>query len=190
MLSRSFKLQSFYKKVIFLIILIFIPSYGYSLAFDASLNTGVFEYRGITERNGYILGLNTGIFLMSDIAITLSENISFLDKGSYREKKYADSSSLLNSSLGIMFIVDRMTLMPYIKICGELYKGNILNDINYDYGYSLGAGLRYEKSFYTITIELSYKQLYKTTTEFPSIILFTIGGGVTSEREKEKESIF
>ncbi|MCX7959559.1 MAG: hypothetical protein N3B13_10985, partial [Deltaproteobacteria bacterium] len=95
---------------------------------------------------------------------------------------------LINTSLGLVFIVDIMTLLPYIKVCGEFYKGNFLNNSNYDYGYSMGAGLRYERLPLLLTFELSYKQLYKTTTQWPSIILFTVGTGVASGREKDRET--
>ncbi len=159
-----------------------------ALSFDGLLHTGALEYRGPTERNGYTLGINTDIFIFSDLALSLSENISILDAGVYRGQKYANDARLLNTSLGIIYIVDIMTLFPYIKVCGEYYRGNFLNDEDYDYGYSMGAGVRYERLPILLIFELSYKQLYRTTTQWPSIILFTIGAGISSDRSKNNET--
>ncbi len=157
------------------------------LSIDASINTGIFEYRGPTERNGYALGINTNLFFFSDLALSIGENISYLESGIYKGQKYANEATLVNSTLGLMFIVDNMTLNPFIKISSEFYKGNFLGNSNYDYGYSISAGIRYEKFNSFLTIEMAYKQLYKTTTEWPSIILFTIGAGSGSNRNKNKE---
>gem|GEM_PF-2716592 len=180
--------SSYSIKIISILFLIFIPSSIFALSFDGYIETGVFEYRGPTERNGYILGINTDLFLFSDLALTLSESISWLNAGIYRGQEYAQEGRLINSSLGLLFIMDIMTLLPYFKICSEFYKGNFLDNENYDYGYSMGGGLRYERNPLTMIFELSYKQLYKTTTQWPSIILFTIGVGLSTDREKDRET--
>ncbi len=180
MLVRTFQL--------FIALLLLYSQSLFGISFDAALNTGAFEYRGPTERNGYLLGISTNLFLFSDLALTINESISHLESGIYRGQKYANEASLVNTSLGLLFVVDVMRLLPYIKVTGEFYKGNFLNNENYDYGYSMGAGLRYERLPVFLTFELSYKQLYKTTTEWPSIILFTIGSGFASDREKDREA--
>jgi hypothetical protein len=159
-----------------------------ALSFDGFLNTGALEYRGPTERNGYLLGINTNIFIFSDLALSLSENISLLDAGVYKGQKYANDAKLLNTAVGLTYIVDIMTLLPFIKVCGEYYKGNLLNDEEYDYGYSISAGVRYERLPILLIFELAYKQLYKSTTQWPSVILFSIGAGLSSDRSKEKET--
>lgn len=173
---------------ILVVLFLFYSKNLFGLSFDASLNTGVFEYRGPTERNGYLIGISTNLFLFSDLALTINESISHLESGVYRGQKYANEASLVNTSVGLAFVVDVMTLLPYIKVSGEFYKGNFLNNENYDYGYSMGAGLRYERLPVFLTFELSYKQLYKTTTEWPSIILFVIGVGFSSDRGKNREA--
>jgi len=158
-----------------------------AISFEGSINTGILEYRGATERDGYLLGLNSNVFIFSDFAISLTQNISFLDEGVYKGQKYTNSARILNSSLGIVYLIDIMTLIPFIKGSGDIYSGNFINSENFDYGYSLGAGVRYEKLPFAIAFELSYSQLYKTTTQWPSIILFSISTGVTTNRNKNKE---
>ncbi len=158
-----------------------------AVSFDGLISAGSFEYRGATERDGYLLGLNTNIFFFSDFALSLRGNIMNLDAGVYKGEKYANDARILNYSAGILYVVDVMTLLPFKRADAEFYSGNFINDEKLDYGYSMGAGIRYERAPFIIMLELSYKQLYKTTNQWPSIILFTIGTGILSNREKDKE---
>ena len=170
-----------------LFLIILNTSTSNAISFEGSMNTGILEYRGNTERNGYLLGLNTKVFIYSDLALSLEQNLVFLEEGIYRGQKYTNNARILNSSIGIIYLVDVMTLVPFIKGRAEIHSGNILNNENFDYGYSLGAGVRYERLPFTISVELSYTQLYRTTTQWPSIILFTINPGLSSNRNKNKE---
>lgn len=172
----------------FLILLILFSKDLTALSFDGLITIGPLEYRGATERNGYLLGLNTNIFLFSDLALALRGNVIDLDSGLYKEREYASTAKIINFSAGLLYIVDTMTLIPFIRADAEFYSGNFTNKENMDYGYSIGAGVRYEREILIFMFELAYKQLYKTTTAWPSIILFTINIGFSTDRKDNKEA--
>lgn len=172
----------------FFILLILFSKDLPALSFDGLITIGPLEYRGATERNGYLLGLTTNIFLSSDLALALKGNVIDLDASVYKLREYASIAKITNFSAGLLYIVDVMTLIPFIRADAEFYSGNFTDKENMDYGYSVGAGVRYEREILILMFELAYKQLYKTTTAWPSIVLFTIGIGCSTDRKDNKDA--